>query len=140
LVVHSISGFFISATSHVVYSRCDSARPNALSCEAGHYVETYFMSDDIAVLRQEVRQQFTQLTESTNKMAESVAELTSLVARIEERNINHVDGMKRIGKVLDDHETRIRSNEKAVVKMTVIASVASFAVGIAVNIGLKVLL
>lgn len=98
------------------------------------------MSDDIAVLRQEVRQQFTQLTESTNKMAESVAELTSLVARIEERNINHVDGMKRIGKVLDDHETRIRSNEKAVVKMTVIASVASFAVGIAVNIGLKVFL
>ncbi|RDL44351.1 hypothetical protein DN730_08075 [Marinomonas piezotolerans] len=98
------------------------------------------MSDDIAALRQEVRQQFTQLTAATNEIASSVSKMTALVARIEERNVSHDDGMRRLGKLLDDHEERIRIVERNALTqtsyvagtwkvVTIVAAIVSVVVG-----------
>lgn len=100
------------------------------------------MADDITVLRQEMRQQFTQLTAATNEIASSVSKMTALVARIEERNVSHDDGMRRLGKHIDDHEERIRTVERSALTqtsymagtwkvVTIVAAVVSVVVGVA---------
>lgn len=64
--------------------------------------------------REESREQFSELRNATASMAKSVSELTALVARSEERHLRHDDGMKRMGKQVDDHEIRLRSIESGI--------------------------
>lgn len=77
-------------------------------------------------------------------MAKSVSELTVVVARSEERHIRQDDGLKRIGKQVDDHEIRIRtvesngSTQRGYVSggwkvATVVAAIVSCAVTIGVK-------
>lgn len=63
--------------------------------------------------QEETRQQFTQLRESTATMAKAVADLTTTIARVEERHASHDDGLKRIGNRVDDHEKRTRKLEQS---------------------------
>jgi len=61
--------------------------------------------------REETRQDLHELRAATVKVADAAAEMGKTMARSEARHMQHEDGMKRIGKVLDDHEIRIRSIE-----------------------------
>lgn len=61
--------------------------------------------------REETRQDLHELRAATVKVADAAAEMGKTMARSEARHMQHEDGMKRIGKVLDDHEVRIRSIE-----------------------------
>lgn len=70
----------------------------------------------IEAQRRENREQFKELRSATTSMAESVSRLTTTFARMEERHISHDDGMKRLGKVVDDHAERIRIMELSVGK------------------------
>ena len=63
--------------------------------------------------QEETRQQFTQLRESTATMAKAVADLTTTIARVEERHASHDDGLKRIGNRVDDHEKRTSKLEQS---------------------------
>ena len=95
--------------------------------------------------REESREQFAELRKATAELTKSVSSFGALVARSEERHIRQDDGLKRMGKQLDDHEQRIRNVEsnglvqrgyvsggwKAV---TVIAAIVSFAVGVGVKL------
>ncbi|WP_137169380.1 hypothetical protein [Marinomonas sp. FW-1] len=95
----------------------------------------------IEAQRKENREQFGELRKATSEMAQSVSRLTALVARVEERHLSHDDGMKRIGKVVDDHESRIRTIESRTntafgswKAITIIASMVTAVVTIAINI------
>jgi DNA repair exonuclease SbcCD ATPase subunit len=61
--------------------------------------------------REETRQDLHELRAATVKVADAAAEMGKTMARSEARHMQHEDGMKRIGRVLDDHETRIRGME-----------------------------
>ncbi|MAF34300.1 hypothetical protein CMO91_00470 [Candidatus Woesearchaeota archaeon] len=98
-----------------------------------------------------MREQFSALTTALNKMASSVSELSTLVARSEERHLRHDDGMRRMVKQLDDHEARIRQNESYKLEqagsfkagwkvITVAASASAFVASIAVTVAVKVFL
>ena len=61
--------------------------------------------------RAENKEQFSEQRQATTRLAESLSELSSILARSEERHLRHDDGVKRIGRVLDDHEHRLRKAE-----------------------------
>jgi hypothetical protein len=76
------------------------------------------MTADNELLVQELREQrkvssaqHSELRTAVVDMAKSVSELTVVVARSEERHLRQDDGLKRIGKQVDDHEIRIRTVE-----------------------------
>lgn len=58
--------------------------------------------------RKEVRGDMSDLRQATTDMAKAVADLTTTVARVEERHARQDDGLKRLGRTVDDHETRLR--------------------------------
>ena len=61
--------------------------------------------------REESREQFAELRKATAELTKSVSSFGALVARSEERHIRQDDGLKRMGKQLDDHEQRLRTVE-----------------------------
>ncbi|MET3998837.1 hypothetical protein [Marinobacterium sp. MBR-109] len=61
--------------------------------------------------RDEVRSDIKELRDAVVKVADAAAEMGKTMATSEARHMQHEDGMKRIGRVLDDHETRIRGME-----------------------------
>ncbi|MEL0623836.1 hypothetical protein V6238_12110 [Marinomonas arenicola] len=65
----------------------------------------------IAAQHIEFKEQFAEQRRAMTKLVDSISELSSVLARSEERHLRHDDGVKRIGRVLDDHEIRIRKNE-----------------------------
>lgn len=60
----------------------------------------------------ETRQQLAQLREAMTVMAKSVSDLTTTLARVEERHARQDDILRRLGKQTDDHEQRLRQLEK----------------------------
>lgn len=62
--------------------------------------------------RDEAREQSHELRESISTMAQAVADMTTTIARVEERHASHDDGLRRVGKQVDDQEKRIRVLEK----------------------------
>jgi hypothetical protein len=94
----------------------------------------------IAAQRIENKEQFAEQRRATTELVKSVSELSSILARSEERHLRHDDGVKRIGRVLDDHEDRIRRVESRTSKafggwkaLTVIGSCAAAGITIAMN-------
>ncbi len=94
--------------------------------------------------------QHSELRTAVVDMAKSVSELTVVVARSEERHLRQDDGLRRIGKQVDDHELRIRtvetngSTQRGYVSggwkvATVVATVIGAAVSCAVTVGVKFL-
>lgn len=61
--------------------------------------------------RREMRGDIGELRQATTDMAKAVADLTTTVARVEERHAKHDDGLRRVGRIIDDHEKRIRDLE-----------------------------
>lgn len=75
------------------------------------------MSDSsaIAALTEQGKQtqrELAGLSQATTMMAQSISELTTMLARVEERHSSQDEMVRRIGKESDDHETRIRALEK----------------------------
>ena len=68
--------------------------------------------------QKENRAQLSELRESTSEIAKGLSTLATTIAKVEERHARHDDGMKRMGKQVDDHETRIRvlENNKSAIK------------------------
>lgn len=94
--------------------------------------------------REESREQFTELRAATAELTKSVSSFGALVARSEERHLRQDDGLKRMGKQLDDHELRLRvvesssSTQKAYVSggwkvATVVAAIVSCAITVGVK-------
>ncbi|SHG33633.1 hypothetical protein SAMN02745753_03719 [Marinomonas polaris DSM 16579] len=90
--------------------------------------------------------QHSELRTAVVDMAKSVSELTVVVARSEERHLRQDDGLRRIGKQVDDHELRIRTVET--VSLTQkgyvsggwkVATVVAAIVSCAVTVGVKFL-
>ena len=89
--------------------------------------------------------QHSELRTAVTNMSESVSELTVVVARSEERHLRQDDGLKRIGKQVDDHERRIRALEDTSIRraglanggwkiILIIATVVSFAATIGASL------
>tara|TARA_R110001606_G_scaffold71219_1_gene162915 strand:- start:10233 stop:10562 length:330 start_codon:yes stop_codon:yes gene_type:complete len=94
----------------------------------------------IAAQRIENKEQFAEQRRATTELVKSVSELSSILARSEERHLRHDDGVKRIGRVLDDHEDRIRIVESRSSKafggwkaLTIVGSCAVAVITIAMN-------
>lgn len=62
--------------------------------------------------REETRQDLHELRQATVKVADAAADMGKTMARSEERHMQHEDAVRRIGRHLDDHETRIRVLEE----------------------------
>lgn len=73
--------------------------------------EAQIIASALQDYQEENRQQLSELRKSTTAMATAVADLNTTIARVEERHAHQDDGMKRIGKQLDDHENRLRKLE-----------------------------
>jgi len=58
--------------------------------------------------REETRQDMHELRQATVKIADAAADMGKTMARSEERHAKHEDAVKRMGRQMDDHETRIR--------------------------------
>ncbi|SBS29064.1 hypothetical protein MSP8886_01423 [Marinomonas spartinae] len=65
----------------------------------------------IAAQRIENKEQFAEQRRAITELVKSVSELSSILARSEERHLRHDDGVRRHDNVLDDHEIRIRRVE-----------------------------
>lgn len=93
--------------------------------------------------QEENRQQLSELRESTSEMAKAVSSLTTTIARVEERHASQDDGLKRVGKQVDDHETRIREieNNKQAIKggWKVVAAIVITAVTVITAVGAAIL-
>lgn len=94
----------------------------------------------IAAQRIEFKEQFAEQRRAMTKLVDSISELSSVLARSEERHLRHDDGVKRIGRVLDDHEVRIRRNESRNITvvgswkaLTVVGSFVVAAITVALN-------
>lgn len=90
--------------------------------------------------------QHSELRTAVIDMAKSVSELTVVVARSEERHIRQDDGLKRIGKQVDDHEVRIRATERQTTSDSgfvkgswKVATVVAAIVSCAITVGVKFL-
>lgn len=91
--------------------------------------------------RIETKEQFSEQRKATTELVKSVSELSSIIARSEERHLRHDDGMRRIGRVVDDHEERLRSVEKHVSKafggwkvLTIVGSLLAAVITFAINV------
>lgn len=62
--------------------------------------------------QKENKEHFDSLRDHLGKLTDGLAVLTTSLARVEERHSSHDQGMKRMGRELDDHEDRIRILEK----------------------------
>lgn len=70
------------------------------------------LRSDHQTLRTEQRSDMQEVRSSFKKMADSISELSRIMAISEERHSRHESAMHRIGGQLDDHEARIRHTEK----------------------------
>lgn len=70
--------------------------------------ETQVITKVLENHQEENRQQLSELRESTTAVARAVSGLATTIARVEERHARQDDGLKRIGKQVDDHEGRLR--------------------------------
>lgn len=96
--------------------------------------------------REESREQFSELRTATAELTKSVSSFGALVARSEERHLRQDDGLKRMGKQLDDHESRIRLVETDSITQKSyaiggwkVATVVAAVISAAVTIGIKFL-
>ncbi|QUX96633.1 hypothetical protein C0J08_15030 [Marinomonas sp. CT5] len=94
--------------------------------------------------------QHSELRAAVTNMAKSVSELTVVVARSEERHLRQDDGLKRIGKQVDDHESRLRLVETVSLTqkgyisggwkvVTVAATIIAAVVSCVITVGVKYL-
>lgn len=61
--------------------------------------------------RRENKAEFAELRHANAQVADAVSQMAQAMVRAEERHARHDDGIKRIGRQVDDHETRIRAVE-----------------------------
>lgn len=61
--------------------------------------------------RDEVRSDIKELRDAVVKVADAAAEMGKTMAASEARHMQHEDASKRMGRQLDDHESRIRAIE-----------------------------
>ncbi len=70
--------------------------------------------DALKLQGEQTHRQLSTLNEAVTGMANSISDLTTQLARVEERHIAQDELVRRIGRESNDHEQRLRVLEKAV--------------------------